>query len=103
MQTDQPKSEIHLFSNRPLHLNKALGLGIVCTSGTIWITIPGQPEDIFLSAGERYALDSDGLALVEAVGKGSVQLLQAPSRLACFFEYRHRLTTLQRLILGDRL
>jgi len=103
MQTDQPRREIHLFSNRPLRLNKAIGLGVVCTSGTIWITIPGRQEDIFLSASERYTLDSDGLTLVEAVGKGSVQLMRAPSRLACFFAYRHRFTALQRLILGDRL
>lgn len=103
MQSDLPQGEIHLFSNRPLRLNKARGLRIACVSGTIWITIAGQQEDIFLRPGEQHTLRNNGLALVEAIGSGSIRLHQAPQEMGGALEYRYRFAALERLLLGNRI
>lgn len=107
MQNNLPQEEIHLFANRPLRLNKALGLCIVCTSGTIWITIEGESGDIFLRAGERYTLNSNCLALVEALDDGSIRLVPAPRPLPRLFngilDSRRQISALGRLISGNRV
>jgi|GEM_PF-1281867 len=66
--------EIHLTENSPLCLRNAAGQGITCTSGTIWITVTGNARDIFLEPGESYRVQGNGLALVEAIGAGSIQI-----------------------------
>lgn len=102
MRNDLPQREIHLFANRPLRLKKALGLCVACTSGTIWITTTGDAQDIFLCAGEQYRLGNN-LTLIEAIGSGSILLLEVPRRMHGIFEYRRRFAALERLILGDRI
>jgi hypothetical protein len=103
MQSDLPQGEIRLFANRPLRLNKALGLCIACTSGTMWITIAGESDDIFLGAGEQHTLGSNRLALVEAIGSGSIRLLRVPRQTEGILACRRRFAALERLILGDRI
>lgn len=65
-------SEIHLKENSPIRLRNAAGQRITCTAGTIWITVAGDTSDIFLTSGETCHVQGDGLALVEAVGAGSI-------------------------------
>lgn len=106
MQRDQTQGEIKLFTNRPLRLNKASGVGVTCTSGTIWITISDDPDDIFLSTGQQYVLTSNQLALVEAIGSGSVRLHPAPhlpGLLAWIVGHRPRFSSLERLLAGNRI
>lgn len=106
MQRDQTQGEIKLFTNRPLRLNKASGVGVTCTSGTIWITISDDPDDIFLNPGQQYVLTSNQLALVEAIGSGSVRLLPAPhlpGLLARIVGHRPRLGALDYLLSGKRV
>jgi hypothetical protein len=66
--------EIHLTENSPLHLRNAAGQRITCTAGTIWITVTGNTGDIFLTSGETYGVRDNGLALVEAIGAGSIRI-----------------------------
>ena len=106
MPRDQPQGEIELFTNQPLRLNKAGGLGVTCISGTIWITVANEPGDIFLRTGQRYVLTSNKLALVEAIASGSVYLRPAgqrwPGRLARILNHRTQLSALLRLFADSR-
>jgi hypothetical protein len=66
--------EIHLTENSPIRLSNAAGQCITCTAGTVWITVAGDTGDIFLTSGETYRVQCNGLALVEAIGAGSVRI-----------------------------
>lgn len=65
-------AELDLVKNHPLRLLDARGLVITCTAGIVWITLDGEADDIFLSAGEKYTLQRDGLALVESLEWGKI-------------------------------
>lgn len=67
-------SEFCLQENRPLRLRRARGLRVRCTAGCLWITAVGMREDIFLSAGDSWTLDSHRLVLVESLGAGRARL-----------------------------
>jgi hypothetical protein len=69
-------SEIHLTENSPICLRKAAGQRITCTAGMVWITVTGNSSDIFLTPGETYRVQRNVLALVEAIGAGSVRIEQ---------------------------
>jgi len=108
MHSDLPQGEINLFANRPLRLNKALGICVACTAGTIWITISGESSDLFIAAGQDYILTNKRLALIEAIGGDScIRLLPAPRRwpglIKRIVNNKRRFIALARLIAGDRI
>jgi hypothetical protein len=74
MEFDLNSGEVCLQDNRPIRLRRALGLHITCTAGTVWITVTGQPRDIFLAPGQTYQVSSNGLAIVESIGAGRIRL-----------------------------
>ena len=82
MSSEPPRRAIHLLANHPLRLDRARGVGIVCRSGNIWVTVAGQADDIFLGAGQHYSLNSNRLALVEAIDGGIIELLPPEYRLS---------------------
>jgi hypothetical protein len=47
-----------------LRLRGARGRSIESVRGTVWISIPGQAQDIYLLPGERLVVPADGLVLV---------------------------------------
>jgi hypothetical protein len=65
---------ICLHQGCPIRLENAAGTRVRCLHGTIWITVPGEPDDVFLRAGQSYRIPRDGLSLVENVESGSVEL-----------------------------
>lgn len=67
-----------LQHNRPLRIAGALR--IECVAGTVWLTRTGGAGDVFLRAGEAYALGRHDVALAEALGGARIRLLRAPSR-----------------------
>lgn len=77
MKIDLRSGEVCLQDNQPVRLSGASGLRVICTAGTIWITVSGEAEDIFLTAGERYQVSSNALTLVESIGSGKIRLVQA--------------------------
>jgi len=77
MQIDLRSGEVCLQDNQPIRLSGARGLRITCTAGTIWITVNGEAEDIFLTAGQSYQVGSNALTLVESIGSGRVRLEKA--------------------------
>lgn len=83
MQFKHASAEFVLKENHPLAAVHARGVCIRCTEGRIWITVSGQPEDIFLDAGASWICDGDGLLLIDALDRAQV-VIEAP-------ETRHQL------------
>jgi hypothetical protein len=50
------------------------GLEVACEAGHLWITEEGQPDDVWLAAGQRVRLVGDGLAVLEAKGDARVRI-----------------------------
>ena len=94
MKIDVSASEIRLIDNCPISLRGARDLRITCTSGTIWITVAGEPGDTFLSAGQSHVVQGNGLAIVESIGSGSIRIGQ-PGTLPA---WRSWLPTLRRRV-----
>jgi hypothetical protein len=63
-----------LAEGAPLRLTRARSRVVICQHGCVWITAPGQRDDIFLHAGQRWVVPVDGLVLVEAQGSAAVTL-----------------------------
>lgn len=74
MEFDLSTGEICLQDNRPMRLQRVRGLRITCTSGTVWITITGEPGDIFLAPRQSHQVSSNGLAIIESIGAGRIRL-----------------------------
>jgi hypothetical protein len=74
MQIELPSPELRLLPDQPLRLRRGRGLVVACKSGIVWITVAGRIEDIFLSAGERYVVESNALTLIEAVEPAAISI-----------------------------
>ncbi|MFZ5488698.1 MAG: DUF2917 domain-containing protein [Thiomonas sp.] len=48
-----------------LRLERAAGTRLRILSGQVWITESGQPDDVFLSAGQSYDIVGSGRVVVE--------------------------------------
>lgn len=70
-------TELLLQENQPLGVVNGKGVTIRCLAGTAWLTVDGEAGDRFLAAGETHRLESDGLALVEAMGRQANIRLEA--------------------------
>ena len=57
-----------------LRIRGVAGHALVCHSGSVWLTQHGDGRDILLGAGERFVLDRDGVALLQAFEQSSVGL-----------------------------
>lgn len=66
--------ELVLRDNRPLRLAGAKGYHLRCTGGCAWVTVPGDPRDIYLFAGDDWQVPGDGQVLIESVGGAVVAL-----------------------------
>ena len=72
-----------IFDTRPLargrirRVTRALGQRVECVSGTLWVTQDGDPRDIVLRAGDSFAFDHRGDALISALDDASFLLLEA--------------------------
>lgn len=74
MKINLQSGDYELSENTPIRLSNARGISVQCTAGTIWITLTGEAGDIFLQAGERWTIKSNGLALIESIGTGRIRL-----------------------------
>ena len=68
--------QLELPAHTLLTLPDAAGLGIECSSGSVWVTLDHDPRDIVLSAGERYEADVHRRALVSALEPSSITVSQ---------------------------
>lgn len=74
MKIDLSRSELTVYCNRPLRLENARGQVIRCLGGTVWVTQPEHPEDVFLTDGDEFGVESDGLVLIEGVDEGRIRV-----------------------------
>jgi len=71
-----------IFDTRPLakgrirRVHEPLGRRIECVTGSLWVTQDGDPRDIVLAAGESFAFDHRGDALISALDDASFVLLE---------------------------
>ncbi len=65
-----------------LKVRGGVGHTIVCHSGSVWVTQDRDRRDIVLGAGESFALDRSGLALVQAFEQSAISIAP-PARSAC--------------------
>lgn len=79
MKIDLASGELNLMENEPIRMLAVQGVSIRCLSGTIWITLAGQTEDIFLKAGQAYRIGNQRLALIESVGVGRIRVESPPT------------------------
>ncbi|QRM19853.1 DUF2917 domain-containing protein [Dechloromonas sp. TW-R-39-2] len=70
--------ELYLADNKPIRLEEARGLTILCTAGIIWITVDGEAGDTFLRPSQKHTIAANGLALIESIGDGKIMI--APPR-----------------------
>ncbi len=65
---------IQLAEGKKLAFRGARDVRLECTEGRVWLTVEGQSDDFLLSKGERLRIEGDGLALIQGLPSGSVQL-----------------------------
>lgn len=63
---------IKLKSNEPVRLRGGTGNGIICLSGSVWITQEHDTRDIILEAGGCFVVDRPGLTLISAIRPGEI-------------------------------
>ena len=66
---------IQLVDGKPLAFQGARGVHLECIEGMVWLTLEGQAGDFLLARGERLRIESNGLALVEALRSGAIRLV----------------------------
>jgi hypothetical protein len=52
---------------------------ILCRSGSLWVTLDGDPRDIVLDAGDQFTATEHRRALIYALGSASLSLSMAPA------------------------
>ena len=71
-----------MFDTRPLakgrirRVHHPLGRRVECVSGALWVTQDGDPRDIVLTAGDSFAFDQRGDALISALDDSRFLLLE---------------------------
>jgi hypothetical protein len=69
-----PRHQETLVQGYPLRLARARGRRVTCERGCVWITAPGQLDDVFLYPGQTWIVPANGLVLVEAEANAVVTL-----------------------------
>lgn len=76
MNLELNQNNLCLKRNQVLRVRDGLGHSVVCDSGSVWLTQEGDPRDIVLNAGDAFALDRRGLALLLAFEPGAIRIRQ---------------------------
>ena len=74
-------SSVRLNTGELLDIDDGEGFTVECLEGAVWITQSNDPRDIVLKAGESFALDKPGLALVCAAAGPAVVVVAVSLRL----------------------
>ena len=79
---------IPLADGETLVLEDAAGVVIDATSGLLWVTVTGEPGDVFLSPGQSYCVMGRGRVVIEGATKSLNELrVHCP---ASFLQRRER-------------
>jgi hypothetical protein len=74
-------SSVRLNTGELLDIDDGEGFTVECLDGAVWITQSNDPRDIVLKAGESFALDKPGLALVCAAAAPAMVAVAVSLRL----------------------
>ena len=78
-----PAGPVDLPRRAMLTLPDAAAVQIECRSGSLWITLDGDPRDFIVEAGERFTTDTHRPAIVYALQPASLMVQpRQPSRPA---------------------
>ena len=83
MNTNAVNTTVPLSHKTTLRVPDAAGLDIVCTSGSLWITLDGDRRDIILTAGsneDTFRTSEHRVALVYALKDSEVKVSAANER-----------------------
>ena len=64
-----------------LKVRGGIGHSVVCHSGSVWLTQYRDRRDIVLREGGAFALDRDGLALVQALEQSAISIAPSATRI----------------------
>lgn len=78
------RAGVELLEQQLLRLEEACGARITCRSGTLWVTQEGVAQDYFLNSGDALALETTGVALLQAMVPATF-VIEAPARGKTFW------------------
>lgn len=78
MKLELIRDRLCLQRRQLLKVHGGRGHTVVCDSGSVWVTQAGDRRDIVLGAGDTFALERNGLALVQALEQSAISV--APPR-----------------------
>lgn len=64
--------------DKPLSVSLPIGAVVYAVRGQLWITQEGLYDDVIIEAGERFAIERKGLAVITATSPVGVAYLAAP-------------------------
>jgi DUF2917 family protein len=67
MQIGLTQAKISLGASRGISLEDAAGVEVECLTGSVWLTMEGDSRDIIVAPGDAYAIDRNGLTLINAI------------------------------------
>jgi hypothetical protein len=71
-------AEVQLKGSSMLRLERVTRLVTIrSTGGVLWVTQQGFPEDYVLRTGEKITLSKGGVIVIQALGWGRVQIMDA--------------------------
>jgi Protein of unknown function (DUF2917) len=76
MDIDFGPSTLSLPRDSLVAIRHALGIGVICLRGSLWITQEGRGEDIVLGAGESFRISDRSLILVMALRPSELRVIE---------------------------
>ncbi len=80
MSTSLKNAVIELAYGKSIAFRNVRNACLVCTEGALWLTLEGEFRDFLLIKGERLRIEGNGLALIQGLPSGSVQLCGTTGR-----------------------
>ncbi len=79
MNTATHHLDLSLEPKALFNVSNASGVQILCRSGSLWVTLDGDLNDIVLDAGDQFTATEHRRALIYALGPASLSLSMAPA------------------------
>jgi hypothetical protein len=74
MATVTHRTELQLAGEELLALADIRGARLRCVDGSVWLTLDRDSRDVFLSPGDSFVVDRDGVTLLHALAPTRLQV-----------------------------
>lgn len=81
MRLEMNQDDVCLKPKQLLKMRGGAGYTVLCQSGSVWLTQARDQRDIVLGAGESFALDRNGPALLQAFEQSAISIAPPASRI----------------------